>query len=782
VRRGRRGTPETETSGKQTGLIDRRRFALLVLATLGLAGCHRSLPRELSLREAVAARHYATGGRAADSGLWFRRPPEVLPFTFDGERRTAVLTAVDPWRWTGVVPRGGELHAGVQILPEGWQVIRGLRAWVVARSGKEREVIDVMGSTERKKPCWLDFTADLSRWAGREITLEFHAALDGLPPEHRHTNVMAWGPVRLSSAADAAARRRPNVLFILVDTLRFDHLTPYGYPRDTSSNIARTLAKPGVVVEQAYSQAPWTLPSVVSFQTSRLPGEILGDDAAAYGIPPGVPTLAESMSKLGYETGGFFANKILHAGNGFARGFDTFYSPPDDGAMNGEEGPDAAALDQRLLPWLEAHRNQPFFLYAHYIDPHDPYDNPEIVDNRSPFEPPCPGCVSGRHIQGVYAGKIPLHDPARDTEHLKALYDSEIHYADRFIGRLIDSLPPEVLRNTLIVLTADHGEEFHEHGGWKHGFTLYEEQIHVPLLVRWDGHIPAGSRLRGTVRLLDLAPTLVRAVGGRPEPSWEGVDLMAALAGRQPLPRLAAFAQHMMIGPLRTAAVLDGRKLILFNARTPFTPANELEAYLWTQDLHRLHRVELYDLSHDAHERSNLAASQPEEIGRLQPILHRQLDRELPGLRVFAAGFPAGSRLQGSLVLERPPTRWVSYFLADDDRVELAGDRVSFDLGGEALEKGFRLEGDVGGVRSVEARLGGRPLPAGQLLAGRGAPYAGGPLSATALTTGELPVARGPALLFWLPGGLSLPSGAPAGKPAPNPETERRLRALGYIQ
>jgi arylsulfatase A-like enzyme len=767
-------------------LIDRRRiplFALLVLAALEAAGCHRSLPRELALREAVAARRYATGGHdgnVGSAGLWFHRRPEILPFAFDGERRTAVLTSVDPWRWTGVVPRRGELHAGVQILPDGWKVIRGLRAWVVARSGHDREVIDVARTADRQHPRWLDFTADLSRWAGREVTLEFHAALDGLPPEHRHTNVVAWGPVRLSAGLGNETRQRPNVLFILVDTLRSDHLTPYGYGRDTSPNIARTLARPGAVVETAYSQAPWTLPSVVSFLTSRYPGEILGDDAAAYGIPPGTPALAESMAQRGYVTGGFFANKILHAGNGFARGFDTFYSPAGDAAAGGEEGPDAADLTGRVLPWLEAHRNQPFFLYAHYIDPHDPYDNPEIVDNRSPFEPPCPGCISGRHIQGVYAGKLQLHDPARDTEHLKALYDSEIHYADRFIGRLIDALPPDVLRNTLIVLTADHGEEFHDHGGWKHGFTLYDEQIHVPLLARWDGHIPAGSRLRGTVRLLDLAPTLVRAVGGRVPPSWEGVDLLPALTGRAPLPRLAAFAQHMMIGPLRTAAVLDGRKLILFNPRTPFTPANGLDAYLWTQDLHRLRRAELYDLAHDVHERHDLAAAAPGEVGALQPILHRQLDRQLPGLRVVASGLPAGARARGTIVLERPPTRWESYFLAPDDRVELAGNRVSFELGGETLEKGFLLEGleglagDTGGVRTLEASLDGRPL---QILAGR-ARYAGGALAPAALTADDLPTAKGPALLVWRPGRRR----APSANAAPNPETERRLRALGYIQ
>jgi hypothetical protein len=424
--------------------------------------------------------------------------------------------------------------------------------------------------------------------------------------------------------------------------------------------------------------------------------------------------------------------------------------------------PDASEMTGRVLPWLQAHRDGPFFLYVHYIDPHDPYENPEIVNNRSPFEPPYSGPITGRHVHGVYTGRVPLEDPEGDTEHLKALYDSEIHYVDGFIGRLIDSIPPEILKNTLVVLTADHGEEFRDHGGWKHGFTLYEDQIHVPLLVRWDGRIPAGSRLRGTVRLVDLVPTLVQAAGGKAASSWQGTDLLPALTGKAPLPRLAAFAQHMMIGPLRAAAVLDRKKLILFNPRTPYTPADELQAHLWTQDLARLKRVEMYDLARDGKEKSNLAPSAPGQVGQLQPLIHRQLDRQMPGLRVFASGFPAGSRLQGSIVLARPPARWVSYFLAEKDHVDLAGNRVSFDLGGDTIEKGFLLEGDLGGVKSMEARLNGQPLPAGQILVGRAG----------------APDAKGPALRLWSPGKRRPPSASAA----PNPETEQRLRALGYAQ
>jgi hypothetical protein len=142
----------------------------------------------------------------------------------------------------------------------------------------------------------------------------------------------------------------------------------------------------------------------------------------------------------------------------------------------------------------------------------------------------------------------------------------------------------------------------------------------------------------------------------------------------------------------------------------------------------------------------------------------------MPGLRVLASGFPAGSRIAGSIVLGRPPSRWVSYFLAEDDRVEVAGNRVSFDLGGETLEKGFLLEGDLAGVKSVEARADGRPLPASQILAGQ---ILAGGAGATAVSGG-----RGPVLRLWLPDARR----APSRDATVNPETEQSLRALGYVQ
>ena len=493
--------------------------------------------------------------------------PEVATIEVDGERRPAMLTTTAGWRWRGRVPPGAFLTVGAAAIPPAWRAITGLTVTATATLHGEREVLQVARAKPKGKHGWLDLSVDLGRFAGRTLTLELAAEAPGVPPQYANANLIAWSPVALGRSGEGRRRpdpqpRRPNVLLVVIDTLRADHLTPYGYGRDTSPEIARRLAAAGTVVEEASSQAPWTLPSVISFLTGRYPGELLRG-STAYGIPEGVPSLAERLAPLGYRTGAFVANPTLHAGNGVARGFETFYSPPpvlDSMLLH------ADSVNVRAVPWLRAYQHEPFFLYVHYIDPHDPYDNPDLVDGRSPFDPDYQGTLTGGSVHQVYLGQVPLRDPPADIAFLTSLYDSEIHYVDRRVGELLATLDPAVLADTLVVLTADHGEELHDHGGWKHGETLYQEQVHVPLIVRWDGHVRAGARLGGTVRLVDLAPTLLAAAGaGAPEGApWAGADLLPALAGEAPPPRLPAFAETDSCGPLRAAALLDGWKLILY--------------------------------------------------------------------------------------------------------------------------------------------------------------------------------------------------------------------------
>ncbi len=727
------------------------RLAALVL--LVLTGCGQK-PEGFLLRPLVGTKTYKVAPDGTPGGLSFAKAPELADVEIDHERRPAVLTAPGTWRWRGVVPEeGARFHAGVQLLPAAWQVVEGLDAHVVvsdARGGDLREVLDAARVRKPDEARWIDLDADLSRWAGREVTLEMTAEVAGLPTGHERDNIVAWGPV--SVAAPPEQVDRPNILFILVDTLRRDHLTPYGYKRETTPEIQRRLALPGAVVEEAYSQAPWTLPSVVSFLTGRYPGELLGSDMTSFGIPDEVPPLPELLARLGYQTGGFIANPSLHAGAGFGRGFRTFFAPPAEIEWMKKH---ADTVNAHAVPWLQAHQDRPFFAYVHYVDPHDPYENPDMdrYGGRSPFMPDYTGPVAGNWIHGIYNGNLQLPDPERDIPYIRALYDSEVHYVDRYIGELLASLDPKVLANTLVVLTADHGEELYDHGGWKHGQTLYDEQIHVPLIVRWDGHIKPGTRLRGTVRLVDLVPTLVGAAGGKADPAWSGVDLLPALEGGV-LPRRPAFAQHLTSGPLRAAAVLDHRKLILYNEREPFQPADSMQAHLFEVDAARFRRQELYDLGRDPGERHNIVSEEGLSARPLAEVVDRRLAPFLPGVRVVTDNALQGSRLSGTITFQRAPQRWVPYFLGPLDRVEQSGNRITFELVAEPIDKGFRLEGDPGRVEAVTLSIDGHPVSSGS------------PVRAV----------RPGYLKIWTPG-----KPAVARRPS-DPETEKRLRSLGYIQ
>lgn len=772
-----------------------RRTLELAVAALALAACGPRSVSQLDLGDQVRAKRFAVGAAAVSGtrfGLAFTRSPALARFAVGRESRSAVITTVEPWAWRGRVPPGGRLHLGVQALPLGWQVARALEVVVEIESEVGREVVVVGRLGKSGDPRWLDLDADLSRWAGEGVALTVRPTLVGLLAEDRSTPLLAWSPARLSSEVPGAGARagnaRPNVLFILIDTLRADHLTPYGYERDTTPQIAHWLAAQGTTVETAYSQAPWTLPSLAAIMSGRNPGEFLGDPVASFALPGSVLSVPERFALAGYATAGFIGNPTLHEENGFARGFGTFYTPPADPASMHLHG---GGLTDRALPWLAAHAggaDRPFFLYVHYIDPHDPYDSPELVNGVSPFDPDYRGRIGVDWIHGIYTGKLDLDDPVRDLAHIAALYDSEIHYADAQVGRLLAAIPPEVLKDTLVVLTSDHGEELLDHGGWKHGQTLYDEQIHVPLIFRWDGHIPAGKRLSGVVRLLDLAPTFASAIGAKADPDWDGVDLLPALLGKGAVPRRPAFAQHLASGPLRVATILDRSKRIRFNRAQPFAPEDDLQAHLWNLDLGRLQTDELYDLAADPGERQNLLADPAGERtpagGALPPIdaiLSAQLDEQLRGLRVVLRPCPAGSRLGGSIGFERAPTSVLPLFLAPGDRVELIGATVRFDLGCESSarrSKGFLVHGETGAVVSIAAVIDGRPLPEGEIRLGGGAAHGAGPVDLAALETGRFPLTvAGGTIWLWRRGDAGrLPSAAASA------ETEKSLRALGYIQ
>ncbi|MFN2426686.1 MAG: sulfatase [Candidatus Binatia bacterium] len=311
--------------------------------------------------------------------------------------------------------------------------------------------------------------------------------------------------------------RPTNVVVVLVDTLRSDHLGCYGYSRDTSPNIDR-LASSGYVFDAAIAQSSWTAPSVASLFTSLYPS-VHGVVRWGSTVAPELETLAEVLQKRGLKTAGFSANMaFVNPEKGFDQGFDVFEvltrrarADESKEKIFGKVASEASTVTDRAIRHLDEVGGQPFFLYVHYIDPHTPYNAPAPYRER--FVTESVGVVRKSHDDlFAISGTISAGDD--DVPHLIELYDGEIAYTDAQIGRLLGHLEDAgLMERTLVVITSDHGEEFLEHRGWVHGTTLYREQVQVPLIVRMPDGAGGGRRIAEPIELVDVGPSLLEQHG-----------------------------------------------------------------------------------------------------------------------------------------------------------------------------------------------------------------------------------------------------------------------------
>ncbi len=353
--------------------------------------------------------------------------------------------------------------------------------------------------------------------------------------------------------------RADAVILLLFDTTRPDSLGLFGCPDPSSPNID-AIFRGAWKAGRAYAPASWTIPSVASLLTGRVPAAQEGSDGAPLGIVPGMATIATDLRRAGWSTGAFIANPTLHAGNGFAEGFTTFFTTPYEVSSITMPGGETA---RHAPQWLASHRGEPFFLFLLLMDPHDPYTPPDRARGSTPFDPDYRGWFAGDEIHRLQIGQLP-RPSERDIRHLAALYHDEVRYADSKIGELWNALDAKERERATIVFTSDHGEEFGEHGGWKHGPTVFDEVLRVPLLIRprTGRPLPAAPQ-DALVSLLDLLPT-IEALAGLPASSrpLDGRNLLEpGTPDRASLPAITMLTG----GGARAAVVHRDSKLFFFD-------------------------------------------------------------------------------------------------------------------------------------------------------------------------------------------------------------------------
>ena len=417
---------------------------------------------------------------------------------------------------------------------------------------------------------------------------------------------VAYATVEPASDRPAPKPDAPNVVFVTIDTLRADHLSCYGYERETSPFID-TIAREGTRFDDPVSAAAWTKPATGTIFTGLYPSR---HGALYHGsrlqLPDGMKTVAEAFKENGYITAGFVSNPNVKAVFEFDRGFDVFFDSPVEDTLtlacirttwfgrivmdlfrhqfNWKYENDVQQMNQHVFGWLEQNVERRFFLYVHYIDPHIPYD------------PPSPWREAFAHDHGFPTFNRRKELVGRD------LYDAEIRYSDEGMRSLVEELKRlNAWENTVFVLTSDHGEEFFEHEVLGHGFSLFQPVVRVPLILRGPG-IPANTVVAPPVQIVDLPATLLEIVGFGDGRFGDGRSFAAALNEPTWTPDYEYFLENEF-GPDESnqrafvfTGVRRGRwKLVLTEQNAYFPPQNEAND-----------SEALYDLVADPGETNNL--------------------------------------------------------------------------------------------------------------------------------------------------------------------------------
>jgi arylsulfatase A-like enzyme len=518
------------------------------------------------------------------------------------ERKALAAPAPAEFRYRLRVPDAAFLTFSLGIVATGAQT-SGSNRMRFAVKGGEKAADEVLFDREihvSRRDRWLPQSVDLRRFAGREIWLVFQTSVPG--------DDGAEGPLPFAGVfgepilhTRGGYRASRGVVLVSIDTLRRDHASLYGYRRRTTPGL-EALARESVVFEDAVSTSSWTLPAHASLLTSTHPS-VHGATSSKVALSPEWPGLPRLLKEQGFFTQAFTTHVYLSKDYGFGEGFDSLLYLPETRA---EE------VTDRAVRFLEARGDADFFLFLHYYDPHWHYDPPAPYDRA--FDPAYQGKATG--IWWDFKELDPASIDPKDLHHIRALYDGEILYTDRQVQRLVQEMKRiGVFDNSLLVVTSDHGEEFLDHGQWEHQKTLYEEQLRVPLLIKFpEGAKVPPRRVREQVSLVDVAPTVLEALGAARPGTFEGRSLLGE-AGRE-----EAWAE--------TEHTLDGSHKVAVRRGA------SSEKAIFTVKDGRV-SIELFDLGRDAKEASALdpAVSRAALEARLDAYLKAARQRHAGKIR-----------------------------------------------------------------------------------------------------------------------------------------------------
>jgi arylsulfatase A-like enzyme len=552
-----------------------------------------------------------------ESGLGWQGLSEIY-------RETLVARAPESLRFDLALPARPRLDLALGTVEEGPVTFR------VSAEAAGAQAVRVLERTITRPHRWEPVAVDLAPYAGKRVAVTL-----ALAAEKRGT-LGFWGTpaVRRAGARAAAGEAPPGVIVVLADTLRRDHLGAYGYARPTSPVLDR-LAQEGVLFRECIGQGSWTKVATPSLMTSLYPTSHGVTDFFDR-LPGSAVTLAEAYREAGYATVSF--SSILFTGrfSNLHQGFEEVHE--DSSLPDRNSSKTTREYVDRLLPWLEAHRDVPFFVFLHVSDPHDPYRPPPPYDalwadpakaeQHEADLKKARGFISDPLLK-AFGMPTPDElrkagiDPDAFVAHERAWYDGSIRGMDVEIGRLVERIEALGLEDrTLLVFTSDHGEEFHEHGRSFHGQSVYGELNNVPLILWGPGRVPNGRTVERTVQTIDVMPTLLEISRLRAPAGMQGHSLwplvrgaaaaagVASADGVESLPAVSEKAEIKEIAgppPRDTAsdAIIVGRWKLIHNTKRP---AGKPE-------------YELYDHAADPLDARDLAAQHPAEVARLSKAL-----------------------------------------------------------------------------------------------------------------------------------------------------------------